>query len=123
MDIDPRKQERQGRAKVTKAAIIEAAAGILEEDGASRLAANRTAERAGVSIGSLYQYFRTRRQLSSHSACLSASLKPPIIRRPAANTKRYPRVADAAQSGGQEQRGPAVLYHLYPGFHSACLMA
>ncbi|MEJ1992433.1 MAG: TetR family transcriptional regulator [Maritimibacter sp.] len=53
----PRKQGRQSRAKATEAAIVEAAARILESAGAAGLTTNHIAERAGVSIGSLYQYF------------------------------------------------------------------
>ena len=53
----PRKQARQARAKVTQEAIVEAAARILEEQGRDALTTNRIALRAGVSIGSLYQYF------------------------------------------------------------------
>ncbi len=53
----PRKQPRQRRAIETCAAIIEAAARILEGGGPEELNTNRIAERAGVSIGTLYQYF------------------------------------------------------------------
>jgi AcrR family transcriptional regulator len=42
---------------MTVAAIIEAATQILQSDGEEGLTTNRIAERAGVSIGSLYQYF------------------------------------------------------------------
>lgn len=42
---------------MTVAAILEAATQILQSDGEERLTTNRIAERAGVSIGSLYQYF------------------------------------------------------------------
>jgi AcrR family transcriptional regulator len=52
-----RKRPRQARAQATFDAILEAAARILEERGASALTTNRVAERAGVSVGSLYQYF------------------------------------------------------------------
>jgi len=53
----PRKQARQARARVTRAAILEAAARILESQGRDALTTNAIALRAGVSIGSLYQYF------------------------------------------------------------------
>jgi AcrR family transcriptional regulator len=54
---EPRKTPRQGRAIATCAAIIEAAARILEDEGPAALNTNRIAERAGVSIGTLYQYY------------------------------------------------------------------
>ncbi|NIZ12105.1 TetR/AcrR family transcriptional regulator [Phaeobacter sp. HF9A] len=53
----PRKTPTQRRAIETCAAIVEAAARILEEQGREALNTNRIAERAGVSIGTLYQYF------------------------------------------------------------------
>ena len=53
----PRKIPTQRRAVATCAAIVEAAARILEERDADALNTNRIAERAGVSIGTLYQYF------------------------------------------------------------------
>ncbi|HVJ53513.1 MAG TPA: TetR/AcrR family transcriptional regulator [Aliidongia sp.] len=55
--LKPRKTPRQSRAAETVAAILEAAARILEKDGPALYTTNRIAERAGVSIGSLYQYF------------------------------------------------------------------
>lgn len=56
-DLEPRKRPRQTRSATTVAAILEAAAHILERDGFDALTTNAVAERAGVSIGSLYQYF------------------------------------------------------------------
>lgn len=53
----PRKIPRQGRSAETVRAIVEAAARILERDGLGAFTTNAVAERAGVSIGSLYQYF------------------------------------------------------------------
>lgn len=48
---------KQARAKATCAAILEATARILETHGEARLNTNFIAETAGVSIGTLYQYF------------------------------------------------------------------
>ncbi len=55
--IQPRKLPRQGRSVAAVEAIYEASARILEEDGLAGLNTNLVAERAGVSVGSLYQYF------------------------------------------------------------------
>jgi AcrR family transcriptional regulator len=52
-----RKAPRQQRATQTVDAILEAAAQILQSDGDERLTTNHIAERAGCSIGTLYQYF------------------------------------------------------------------
>ena len=57
VSLKPRKKPRQRRSKVTCDAILEAAARILEAAGREGLTTNAIAERAGVSIGSLYQYF------------------------------------------------------------------
>jgi AcrR family transcriptional regulator len=48
---------RQARAEETVAAILEGAAQILEAGGLGAFTTNAVAERAGVSIGTLYQYF------------------------------------------------------------------
>jgi AcrR family transcriptional regulator len=55
--LRPRKTPRQDRAAATVAAILEAAACILETEGFDGYTTNAVAERAGASIGSLYQYF------------------------------------------------------------------
>ncbi|WP_425127529.1 TetR/AcrR family transcriptional regulator [Burkholderia gladioli] len=55
--LQPRKNPTQPRAAGTVAAIVEAAAQVLETRGIEGFNTNAVAERAGVSIGSLYQYF------------------------------------------------------------------
>jgi AcrR family transcriptional regulator len=53
----PRKAAKQARAQATVDAILEAGAQVFERLGYASATTNRIAERAGVSIGSLYQYF------------------------------------------------------------------
>jgi len=65
MDVEPRKRPRQGRAKVTVESIVEATAQVLLEHGYDKFTTARAAERAGVSIGSLYQYFPNKAALAS----------------------------------------------------------
>lgn len=55
--LSPRKSPRQSRSAVTVAAILDATARILVERGYAATSTNAVAERAGVSVGSLYQYF------------------------------------------------------------------
>lgn len=55
--ISSRKQPRQARSTELVAAILEAAVQVLAKDGVQRFTTARVAERAGVSVGSLYQYF------------------------------------------------------------------
>jgi AcrR family transcriptional regulator len=52
-----RKMPRQARARATVDAILMAAAHLLRTEGRDRATTNWIAERAGVSIGSLFQYF------------------------------------------------------------------
>ncbi len=55
--LSPRKMPRQERSRTTVEAILEAAADILERRGYAALNTNAIADRAGVNIASLYQYF------------------------------------------------------------------
>jgi AcrR family transcriptional regulator len=55
--VSSRKQPRQARAKELVAAVLDAAVQVLRTEGAARFTTARVAERAGVSVGSLYQYF------------------------------------------------------------------
>lgn len=58
-----RKLPQQERSKMTVDAILTATAHILIEDGYDKASTNRIAELAGVSIGSLYQYFPNKEAL------------------------------------------------------------
>ncbi|OPY97527.1 TetR family transcriptional regulator [Bradyrhizobium sacchari] len=53
----PRKNASQQRSRATVDALIEATARILVKEGFEKASTNRIAEVAGVSVGSLYQYF------------------------------------------------------------------
>ena len=58
--LKARKHPQQARARASRDAILEAAAQILERDGLAGYTTNAVAARAGVSIGTLYQYFPNR---------------------------------------------------------------
>jgi AcrR family transcriptional regulator len=62
--LKPRKAPSQPRAAETVASIIEAAAQVLESAGFEGFNTNAVARRAGVSIGSLYQYFPSKDALT-----------------------------------------------------------
>ena len=60
---EARKLPQQERSRIAVAAILEATTRILTEEGYEKANTNRIAERAGVSIGSLYQYFPNKESL------------------------------------------------------------
>src|SRR3954447_10769421 len=74
----PRKSPRQDRSRATVDAILEAAARVLVKQGFERTTTNRVAEAAGVSVGSLYQYF------PSQEALVAALVAGHVLERSAA---------------------------------------
>src|ERR1700721_3167704 len=58
-----RRVPRQDRAQVTVEAMLDAAIRLLKRSGVSYITTNRIAETAGVSIGSVYQYFPNKRAI------------------------------------------------------------
>ena len=61
--LQPRKTPLQARSSATVDAILEAAVQVLLKEGKTRLTTTRVAERAGVSVGTLYQYFPNKNSL------------------------------------------------------------
>lgn len=78
-----RKVPRQERSRATVAAIVEAAARVLETRGYERMTTNHVARAAGVSVGSLYQYFSNKdelvRALLERHLREAAELRPAIL--------------------------------------------
>lgn len=60
---NPRKNASQERSRATVDALLEATARILVKEGFDKASTNRIAEVAGVSVGSLYQYFPSKEAL------------------------------------------------------------
>lgn len=58
-----RKEPKQSRSKSTVEAIFGAVTHILNKDGVVHLTTNKIAEVAGVSVGSLYQYFKNKESI------------------------------------------------------------
>jgi AcrR family transcriptional regulator len=84
--LSPRKSPRQERSRATVEAILEAATDILIRHGAGRLTTNRIAERAGVNIASLYQYFPGKHAILAelrrrHGAERRAAIRQVLIER------------------------------------------
>jgi AcrR family transcriptional regulator len=61
--VSPRKGARQDRSKKTVGVILQATARVLVQEGYEACTTNRVAAAAGVSIGSLYQYFPNKESL------------------------------------------------------------
>ena len=90
-ETHPRRRPRQARAQATVDAIVQATAQILIEQGYDRASTNRVALAAGVSIGSLYQYFPSKEALvaalvEQHQARMYSALTDAISKGHAAAT-------------------------------------
>jgi AcrR family transcriptional regulator len=83
--LEPRKLPKQSRSEATVQAVLEAATQVFEHHGYAAATTNRIAERAGVSIGSLYQYFPNKDAIlvalvRQHIADSTAVLQPHLQR-------------------------------------------
>ena len=88
-DLSPRKHAKQERSRATVEAILIGAAQVFERDGYEAATTDAIAERAGVSIGSLYQYYPNKDSLIvalgyCHLA-ESAAIVRPILERMASD--------------------------------------
>jgi len=118
---NPRRIPQQSRSRVTVDAIVEAAAHLLTGRGWQGATTNHIAERAGVSIGSLYKYFpnkpsilaevarrRIRSEVSAIATTIEAHVDDPramLARMVAASADRYFTNA-ALDTALMEQLGP-----------------
>jgi AcrR family transcriptional regulator len=89
--LEPRKTPVQARSTASVSAILEATIQVLLDGGKDRLTTTRVAARAGVSVGTLYQYFPNK------SALLQAVLK-----------RHFSEITNAIESVCQEQRGKSL---------------
>jgi AcrR family transcriptional regulator len=109
-----RKQPQQARAQETVRAILEATVQILDREGLDAATTTRIAEVAGVSIGSLYQYF-------SHRDAVLKALQDREFERTLAMMQRV--LADVnldeapAKTITDVLRSLAELYMESPGLH------
>jgi AcrR family transcriptional regulator len=84
-NLKPRRRPVQQRSEATVEAILQAAAQVFERRGYAAGTTNRIAERAGVSIGTLYQYFPNKDAIlvalvHRHLAESTAALQPHLQR-------------------------------------------
>src|SRR5215831_2912861 len=81
----PRKMAAQERSRATVDALLSATARVLVRDGYDHASTNKIAEAAGVSIGSLYQYFPSKEALVAavidrHMGEMMAVVRASLIR-------------------------------------------
>lgn len=115
----PRKQPRQARAQATVNAILEATIQVLEREGLDAATTTRIAEVAGVSVGTLYQYY-------SHRDAIIDALQDREFERALALMQGVLSEGNL-QKGGREMvtaavRGLATLYEPRPGLHRVLAM-
>src|SRR6202044_2325246 len=89
--LEPRKSPVQARSTASVDAILEATIQVLLKVGKERLTTTRVASRAGVSVGTLYQYFPNK------SALLRAVLR-----------RNFDQVLEAVERACREQHGHTV---------------
>jgi AcrR family transcriptional regulator len=110
--VSSRKQPKQARSNDLVSAVLDAAVQVLTAEGAQRFTTARVAERAGVSVGSLYQYFPNkasilfrlqsdewRRTSDLLRGILADTSKPPMVR-----VRTRPRVPAIRVRGSTDPR-------------------
>jgi AcrR family transcriptional regulator len=111
-----RKQPRQGRSRQMRDDILTAALRVLQREGVLRFTTPRVAEAAGVSVGSLYQYFPNKQALvfALHSQAVEQAWRE--VQRildderltPRAKIRRIARLFFHAESREQREMGSAL---------------
>ena len=126
-----RRIPHQARAAETTAAILEGAAQILEANGLAGFTTNAVAERAGVSIGTLYQYFAdknailvavARQQVELGLADIARGLSGEIDPTPEGRVRAMVRAAIHAFRGRQRARKAVMEAVLTQGLHAELMM-
>ena len=126
-----RRTPRQARSGETVAAILEGAAQILEQGGLAAFTTNAVAERAGVSIGTLYQYFAdknaillalARQQVGLGLADIARALNGEIDPTPEGRVRAMVRAAIHAFRGRQRARKAVMEAVLSQGHHAELML-
>ena len=126
-----RRIPRQARAAETAEAILEGAAQILEANALAGFTTNAVAERAGVSIGTLYQYFAdknaillalAKQQVELGLVDIARALSGEIDPTPAGRVRAMVRAAVHAFRGRQRARKAVMEAVLSQGHHAELMV-
>ena len=126
-----RRIPRQARAAETAETILEGAAQILEANGLAGFTTNAVAERAGVSIGTLYQYFAdknaillalAKQQVGLGLADIARALSGEIDPTPEGRVRAMVRAAIHAFRGRQRARKAVMEAVLTQGHHAELMV-
>ncbi len=101
-----RRKPRQARSAATVEIILEATVQVLLDRGVEGTTTKRIAERAGVSVGSLYQYFPNKEALISE-----------LVARHIAKMQELTRVTIEKLARGPLERGPGILFEAIVAAH------
>jgi AcrR family transcriptional regulator len=104
---EPRKQPRQARSRALVEAILDATERVLAHEGCEHATTTRVAEIAGVSVGSLYQYFPSR------EALLAAVIERRVERDERELASRMAALGDDASLAAVIRAGACYLVEVY----------
>lgn len=113
-ETEPRRRPRQARAQVTVDAIVQATAQVLVAGGYDRASTNRIAQAAGVSIGSLYQYFPSKEALVAALAAAHVDRMTETARRVLGSNEP----AGLSESARRVARALIAAYRVDPALHT-----
>jgi AcrR family transcriptional regulator len=125
--VSQRRKPTQARARATIDTIFEATARIIERDGVAALNTNRIAERAGISIGTLYEYFpnkdavlvaMARQRLAEDERLVRQSLTRAEVDQNVSLTRRAIQTMVALHANAPKVRRAVMAVHLAHGFGS-----
>lgn len=111
--LEPRKLPRQARARATFEAIVDACGQLLVSGSYDALTTNSISERAGVSIGTLYEYFPNRESIV---AALAARACRRLVRRmiaaaeESAHLPDFPALEHLIRQGVVAMSGPETVF-------------
>jgi len=94
----PKKKAFQARSKQTVSNILQACELLINEDGLEKLTTNKIAERAGVNIASLYQYFPNKEAIVTSLLTQVFEKETQLISETISKLSQHPSIPEASKS-------------------------